>query len=82
MRANGAPSLGADGFAPPSLLSLHAFPQTFFHNGAATSLEDVLNNVQHRSSGTAGVDTLSNAADRAKIATFLRSIDANTPPIF
>ena len=27
------------GFVPPSLLSLFAFPQTFFHNGAAHLLE-------------------------------------------
>jgi hypothetical protein len=32
VRQNGAPSLGANGFVPPSLLSLFAFPQTFFHS--------------------------------------------------
>jgi YVTN family beta-propeller protein len=81
VRQNGAPSLGSDGFTPPSLLSIHAFPQTFLHNGAATSLDEVLNNVTHRSAGTSGVDILSNAADRAKIVKFLFSIDAATPPI-
>jgi YVTN family beta-propeller protein len=80
VRNNAAPSLGADGFVPPSLLSLHAFPQVFFHNGAATSLDQVLNNVTHRSAGTAGVDTLSNAAERAKLVKFLQSIDASTLP--
>src|SRR5262249_3701641 len=78
VRQNGAPSLGADGFVPPSLLSLFAFPQTFFHNGAALSLDEVMNDVQHRSAGTSGVDTLTNAADRAKVVAFLNSIDAAT----
>ena len=81
VRQNAAPPLGADGFVPPSLLSIHAFPQTFFHNGAATSLDEVLNNVTHRSAGTSGVDTLTNASDRARIVRFLLSIDAATPPI-
>jgi cytochrome c peroxidase len=81
VRQNAAPPLGAAGFVPPSLLSLHAFPQTFLHNGAATSLDEVLNNVVHRSAGTSGVDILSNAADRAKIVRFLLSIDAATVPI-
>jgi len=82
VRQNGAPSLGANGFVPPSLLSIHAFPETFLHNGAAASLSQVLDNVIHRSAGTAGVDTLTNAADRAKIVRFLLSIDASTAPIF
>jgi cytochrome c peroxidase len=81
VRQNGAAPLGADGFTPPSLLSIHAFPQTFLHNGAASSLDEVLNNVTHRSAGTSGVDTLSNATDRARIVRFLLSIDAATPPI-
>jgi YVTN family beta-propeller protein len=74
-------SLGADGFVPPSLLSLHAFPSVFFHNGAITSLDAVMDNVTHRSAGTAGVDTLSNAADRGRVVKFLQSIDATTVPI-
>ena len=73
--------LGANGFVPPSLLSLHAFPETFFHNGSAASLDEVLNNVTHRSAGTSGVDTLTNPADRMKIVRFLLSIDAATAPI-
>ena len=81
VRQNAAPPLGADGFVPPSLLSLHAFPQTFFHNGIAISLDQVLDNVTHRSAGTGGVDTLTNAADRAKLVQFLLSIDAATVPI-
>jgi hypothetical protein len=81
VRADGTAPLGVSGFAPPSLLSLHAFPQTFLHNGAATSLDQVLNNVTHRSAGTSGVDVLSNANDRARIVRFLQSIDATTAPV-
>ena len=65
---------------PPSLLAIHAFPQSFLHNGAATSLGQAMNNVTHRSAGTSGVDTLSNAADRDKLVKFLQSIDASTVP--
>jgi len=72
--------LGADGFSPAPLLSLFAFPQTFFHNGAANSLSAVLDNVTHRSAGTGGVDTLTNAADRQKLEQFLLSIDSRTVP--
>jgi len=75
-----APPLGADGFSPASLLSLFAFPQTFFHNGAANSLSAVLDNVTHRSAGTGGVDTLANPADRQKLVQFLSSIDSGTVP--
>ncbi|HVG37877.1 MAG TPA: hypothetical protein VM870_01250, partial [Pyrinomonadaceae bacterium] len=81
VRQNGAPPLGADGFTPPSLLSVFAFPESFFHNGVALSLDQVMNNVTHRSAGTGGVDTLSNAADRARVVKFIKTIDASTPPI-
>jgi mono/diheme cytochrome c family protein len=80
VRATAAPPLGADGFSPASLLSISAFPQTFLHNGAVNSLSEVLNNVSHRSAGTAGVDTLSALADRESVVKFLLSIDANTVP--
>ena len=81
VRQNAAAPLGANGYVPPSLLSLFAFPQTFFHNGQAVSLDEVLNNVTHRSAGTGGVDILTNAADRAKIVRFILSIDAASAPI-
>jgi YVTN family beta-propeller protein len=81
VRQNAAPPLGADGFTPPSLLSVFAFPGTFLHGGAAGSLDEVLQNVQHRSAGTGGVDTLTNPSDRAFIVRFLLSIDATTVPI-
>lgn len=81
VRATAAAPLGAAGFNPPTLLSLFAFPQTFFHSGSANSLEDVMANVVHRSAGTKGVDTLASAAQRQQLIKFLLSIDAATPPI-
>ena len=75
------PPFGADGYQPASLLSLHAFPGPYLHNGPADSLDMVLNNVAHRSAGTSGVDTLTNPSDRAAIVRFLQSIDARTAPI-
>ncbi len=81
VNTNGAPSIGSLGFVPPSLLSIGAFPNSFLHNGSVLSLSGVLDNVTHRSAGTAGVDTLANAADRDKVVQFLLSIDAKTVPI-
>jgi hypothetical protein len=81
VRQNAAAPLGASGFAPPSLLSVFSTPEDFFHNGKAASLDVVLQNVTHRSAGTAGVDVLTNPADRAKVVTFVRSIDAASQPI-
>ncbi len=78
VRDNAAAPLGTDGFAPPSLLSAFAFESEQLHNGVALSFDEVLTNVAHRAAGTSGVDTLTNAADRSKIALFLRSIDADT----
>lgn len=81
VRNTAAAPLGAAGFVPPSLLSVHAFPQTFLHGGAVDSLDSVMNNVTHRSAGTGGVDTLSNPTDRQRVVRFLQSIDATTVPI-
>ena len=81
MRATAAAPLGPDGFTPPSLLSLFAFPQTFFHNGAADTLDAVMANVTHRSAGTAGNDTLQDPEARRKLIQFLLSIDSATPPM-
>jgi YVTN family beta-propeller protein len=68
---------GALGFNIPSLLSVFA-GGPFLHSGSAQTLDDVLSNVQHRSLGTSGLDTLTNAADRTKLAKFLGSIDSTT----
>ncbi len=81
IRATAAAPLGAGGFNPPTLLSLHAFPQTFFHNGSVNSLEAVMENVVHRSDGTGGVDGLQSSAQRAQLIKFLLSIDGATVPI-
>lgn len=81
VNANGAPSLGADGFVPPSLLAGGASLRTFFHNGAAFNLRQVLDNVAHRSAGTGGVDTLTSVADQILLVKFLKSIDSATVPI-
>jgi len=82
VRANGQPPLGADGFVPPSLLSVFAFPP-YYHNGSANSLDDVLSDrfITHRSAGTGGIDGLTNPDDRRKLVKFLLSIDAATEPI-
>jgi len=79
IRQNGAAARGADGFNPPSLLGVHSLGPVL-HNGAALTLLDVLDNVQHRSAGTSGVDVLTRARDRRRLATFLASIDASTRP--
>ena len=81
VRDNAAPPLGADGYNPPSLLGVFANRDSFLHNGTVVSLDQVLQNVTHRSAGTGGVDTLSNPADRAAVVRFLRSIDAATVPL-
>ena len=80
IRATAVAPLGAAGFNPPSLLSLFAFPQTFFHNGSADTLDAVMQIVAHRSAGT-GTDRLQTASQRAQLIKFLLSIDAATPPI-
>jgi len=69
---------GGLGINIPSLLSVFA-SGPFFHSGAASTLDEVLGNVTHRSLGTFGVDTLTNPADRARLAKFVASIDANAP---
>src|SRR5262249_13081543 len=69
---------GVLGFNIPSLITVSA-GAPYFHSGGAPTLDDVLNNVTHRSAGTGGVDTLASAADRAKVVKFLKSIDAKTP---
>ena len=80
VRANAAAPLGANGFNPAPLLSLFAFPQTFLHNGALSSLDAVLENVTHRTAGT-GTDFLIDANSRARLVKFLLSIDAGTQPV-
>ena len=80
VRQNAAPAIGGDGFAPASLLSLFAFPQTFFHGGAANSLDIVMQNTAHRSAGS-GTDLLQDSTKRQQLIKFVLSIDAATQPI-
>ncbi len=82
IRGTAAAPLGADGYAPASLLSLFAFPQTFFHNGQANSLQQVMENVTHRSAGTNGVDRLTDPEQRRRLIRFVLSIDAATVPMY
>ena len=82
VRANGAAALGTDGFVPPSLMGLHAFPATFFHNGSADTLEQVMSNATHRSAGNpGGQDNLTDTNKRAQLIRFILSIDQFTTPI-
>jgi YVTN family beta-propeller protein len=79
VRPNVVTANGAAGFNVPSLLSVIA-GAPYLHSGSALTLDDVLNNVTHRSAGTGGVDTLSNSVDRQALVGFLESIDEQTTP--
>ena len=82
IRANNVANVqarGVDGFNVPSLISVFA-SAPYLHSGAAPTLAAVLANVTHRSAGTGGVDTLTNASDRQEVVRFLRSIDRETTP--
>jgi mono/diheme cytochrome c family protein len=82
IRANNVANVqarGADGFNVPSLIAVFA-SAPYLHSGTAPTLDAVLENVTHRSAGTAGVDTLTNPEDRKAVVRFLKSIDRETPP--
>jgi len=70
-------SLGALGFNVPSLIGVFS-GGPYLHDGSAQSLEQVLENVTHRSAGSGGVDKLGLLVDRLKVAAFLRSISLKT----
>ncbi len=70
---------GALGFNPPSLLSVGA-GAPYLHSGGARTLEEVLDNVTHRSAGTGGRDDLGRPGDRKALIKFLKSIDGSTVP--
>lgn len=77
IRGQGAPGLtpfGARGFNVPSLLSVN-YHAPYFHNGQATTLEDVFD--QHVLNGGTIADALGDA-DEANLLAFLRSIDGRT----
>ena len=82
IRANNAANVqarGALGINVPSLISVFA-SAPYLHSGAAPTLDAVLENVSHRSAGSGGVDTLTNANDRRALVRFLVSIDRDTVP--
>ena len=82
IRANNVANVqarGVLGINVPSLLSVFA-SAPYLHSGAAPTLDAVLENVTHRSAGTDGVDTLTNASDRREVVRFLKSIDRDTEP--
>jgi YVTN family beta-propeller protein len=82
VRANAAAPLGADGYVPPSLMGLFSIPATFFHNGSAETIEQVMSNTAHRGAGNpGGVDRLTDNTRRAQLIRFLLSIDQFTTPI-
>jgi CxxC motif-containing protein (DUF1111 family) len=82
IRANNVANVqarGVLGINVPSLLSVFA-SAPYLHSGAAPTLDAVLENVTHRSAGSGGVDTLTNASDRKGVVRFLKSIDRDTEP--
>lgn len=82
IRDNGVAPLGADGFAPPSLLGAWAMGP-LLHNGSAITIDEILDNVTHRRAGkfVFDQDLLNDPRNRAALIKFLKSIDASTPPI-
>jgi YVTN family beta-propeller protein len=81
VRQNGAAPLGADGYAPPSLLGAWALGP-LLHNGSVVTIDDILDNVQHRRAGLRPFDRdpLNDAGNRRALIKFLKSIDAATTP--
>ena len=68
--------LGANGFNIPSLLSVHE-TTPYFYSGLAQTLEEVLNGSQDSFGGTRH-HFVTNAANRADLVVFLKSIDQTT----
>ena len=69
--------LGANGFNIPSLLSVHE-TGPYFYSGLATTLAQVLDGSQDGNGGTRH-HFVADAAQRADLIQFLRSIDDRTP---
>jgi YVTN family beta-propeller protein len=69
--------LGANGFNIPSLLSVHE-TAPYFYNGLAQTLANVLDGSQDTNGGVQH-HFVANAAQRASLLRFLRSIDQRTP---
>jgi YVTN family beta-propeller protein len=75
---NAQPNGIGNGFSPPSLLAIFAFP-AYYHNGACETLACVLADKNHRTAGNK-TDVLASATAQAQVVTFLESLDANTTP--
>jgi hypothetical protein len=69
--------LGANGFNIPSLLSVHE-TRPYYYSGLAQTLDQVLDGSQDGNGGTR-VHFVNDAAKRAQLVQFLRSIDQTTP---
>ncbi|MBI4717146.1 MAG: hypothetical protein HY763_05020 [Planctomycetes bacterium] len=69
--------LGANGFNIPSLFSVHE-TAPYFYSGLAQTLNEVLDGSQDGFGGTRQ-HFVANAAQRAQLVAFLRSIDETTP---
>jgi YVTN family beta-propeller protein len=79
VRANQEPAQGRNGFNPPSLLNI-VTGAPFFHNGAAPTLDAVLD-ARFSAHFTAGNEYFyPTERERADLAAFLRSIDEDTVP--
>jgi cytochrome c peroxidase len=83
IRANGADAgqaiapLGANGFNIPSLLSVYE-TAPYFYSGLAQTLTEVLDGSRDGNGGTRH-HFVTDAAQRADLVAFLRSIDQSTP---
>jgi hypothetical protein len=76
-KPNGTPAQGAMGFNVPSLLGL-ATSAPYFHNGSATTLQNVFD-VRYAPHTTAGNPSFApSAQDLANLIAFLKSIDETT----
>ena len=82
VRNTAAAPLGVDGYVPPSLMGVFAIPSTFFHNGVADTIEQVMSSTQHRGAGNpAGQDRLTDNIKRGQLIKFILSIDQFSPVI-
>jgi hypothetical protein len=73
-------ALGSNGFNIPSLLSVAA-TAPYFHNGAATTLDQVLDGSVDGNGAALlrFVHHVTDATQRAQLIAFLRSLDETTP---
>ncbi|MBV8135841.1 MAG: beta-propeller fold lactonase family protein [Deltaproteobacteria bacterium] len=68
-----------NGFSPPSLLGIYAFPP-YYHNGACETLACVLADANHRTVKGSVTDILASPRNQARVVRFLEELDASTKP--